>query len=81
LYQFDHDTDVELLRGLSFSVSRDTSLAVIGPHGSGQTRILNRLARLNELQCHGAPIRPPIHRRALNRYTRTADVRKSSVFS
>ena len=46
--RFEYTSNVEVLKGISFSVNPGETLAIVGPTGSGKTTIINLISRLYE---------------------------------
>ena len=47
--RFSYISNIEVLRGISFSVKPGETLAIVGPTGSGKTTIINLISRLYDL--------------------------------
>ena len=47
--RFSYISNIEVLRGISFSVKPGETLAIVGPTGSGKTTIINLISRLYNL--------------------------------
>ena len=47
---FAYEEGVNILKGLSFSVDRGKTIAVVGPTGAGKTTIINLLSRFYDIQ-------------------------------
>ena len=47
--RFSYISNIEVLKGISFSVKPGETLAIVGPTGSGKTTIINLISRLYDL--------------------------------
>ena len=47
--RFSYVSNIEVLKGISFSVKPGETLAIVGPTGSGKTTIINLISRLYEI--------------------------------
>jgi len=48
--RFSYVSNIEVLKGISFSVKPGETLAIVGPTGSGKTTIINLMSRLYEIR-------------------------------
>ena len=48
--KFSYVSNIEVLKGISFSVKPGETLAIVGPTGSGKTTIINLMSRLYEIR-------------------------------
>ena len=48
--RFSYLSNIEVLKGISFSVKPGETLAIVGPTGSGKTTIINLISRLYEIR-------------------------------
>ena len=65
--RFSYVSNIEVLKGISFSVKPGETLAIVGPTGSGKTTIINLMSRLYETRNGGINIdNIPINNYKLN---------------